>query len=109
MKSYDCQVLSSREIKVARILCLVSGSEVLRCFRVGILSPGGYLVKQGREGPKSGVPDDQKTMAAATQHEPAWRRQSKRIRGDRSARSPFGIANLYIILCDAEGCGPAAS
>ena len=35
--------------------------------------------------------------------------RSKRIRGERSARSPFGIANLYIILRDAESHRPPAS
>src|ERR1700733_12430912 len=109
MKPDHCQVFGRREIEVARILCLVSSSIVLRGFSVGILSPECGSIKQGREGPKSGVSDGQKPMAAATQHGPAWRRHSKRIRGDRSSRSPFGIANLYIILRDAEGRGLPAS
>jgi hypothetical protein len=49
----------------------MSSREVLRCFRIGILSPGGRLLQQGREGPKSTVPDNQKPIAAATQHGPA--------------------------------------
>jgi len=39
---------------------------VLRRSGVGILGPGRHLAKQEREGAESGIPDDQKPMAATT-------------------------------------------
>ncbi len=65
-KVNDSQILPCREVEVSRILGLVSCGEMLRRFSVSILGPSRGLAKQEREGAESGMPDDQKPMAATT-------------------------------------------
>ena len=99
-KTNDRQILLGGEVEVACILSLVSCGEVLRRSSVSILCPGGRLVKQGREGAQSGIPDDQEPMAATT-HGLARERQKKK-RGT-ACRVPLLYCHLYTTLHNGVG------